>query len=167
MRIPELRLRAPTADLLALPWGLPLSEWTIPDVPLRDIAVGPSRHLVKFVEADGKLWAVKELPRHIADKEYGVLRRLEDMGLPAVRPAGLVRQPEFDTALLLTRYLTGSWPVRYGGLGWSDDSAAAAYEELMAYEVPLPLYAPPILMIGLCTPLLRRVIDSLGKEVVA
>src|SRR6476619_8141677 len=82
VRLPDLRLRSPTADLLALPWDLPLSEWTIPDVPLRDIAVGPSRHLVKFVEADGQLWAVKELPRHIADKEYGVLRRLEDMGLP-------------------------------------------------------------------------------------
>jgi hypothetical protein len=112
VRLPELRLRAPTADLLALPWDLPLSEWTVPDVPLRDIAVGPSRHLVKFLEADGHLWAVKELPSRIADKEYGVLRRLEDMGLPAVRPAGLVRQHEFDTALLLTRYLDGSWQYR-------------------------------------------------------
>jgi Domain of unknown function (DUF4032)/Lipopolysaccharide kinase (Kdo/WaaP) family len=112
VRVPELRLRAPTADLLALPWDLPLSEWTVPDVPLRDIAVGPSRHLVKFVERDGALWAVKELPPRIADKEYGVLRQLEDMGLPAVRPAGLVRQPEFDSAILLTRYLTGSWQYR-------------------------------------------------------
>jgi Domain of unknown function (DUF4032)/Lipopolysaccharide kinase (Kdo/WaaP) family len=34
------------------------------------------------------------------------------MGLPAVRPAGLVNQPEFDTAILLTRYLTGSWQYR-------------------------------------------------------
>jgi hypothetical protein len=109
---PELRLRAPTADLLALPWHLQLSEWTVPDVPLRDIAVGPSRHLVKFVAADGALWAVKEMPPHIADKEYGVLRRLEDMGLPAVRAAGLIRQREFDTALLLTRYLDGSWQYR-------------------------------------------------------
>jgi Domain of unknown function (DUF4032)/Lipopolysaccharide kinase (Kdo/WaaP) family len=112
VRVPELRLRAPTADLLALPWDLPLSEWTVPDVPLRDIAVGPSRHLVKFVECDGQLWAAKELPPGIADKEYGVLRQLEDMGLPAVRPAGLVSQPEFDTAILLTRYLTGSWQYR-------------------------------------------------------
>ena len=97
---------------MALPWGAPLSEWTVPDVPLRDIAVGPSRHLVKFVEADGALWAVKEMPPRIADKEFGVLRRLEDMGLPAVRAAGLVRQPEFDTAILLTRYLEGSWQYR-------------------------------------------------------
>jgi Domain of unknown function (DUF4032)/Lipopolysaccharide kinase (Kdo/WaaP) family len=110
--VPELRLRAPTAELLALPWELPLSQWTVPDVPLRDIAVGPSRHLVKFVAADGALWAVKEMPPRIADKEYGVLRRLEDMGLPAVRAAGLVSQREFDTALLLTRYLDGSWQYR-------------------------------------------------------
>lgn len=84
----------------------------MPDVALRDIAVGPSRHLVKFVEADGALWALKELPPRIANKEYSVLRQLEDLGLPAVRPAGLVRQPEFGSAILVTRYLDGSWQYR-------------------------------------------------------
>lgn len=84
----------------------------MPDVPLRDIAVGMSRHLVKFVDADGHLWAVKDMPPRIAVKEYDVLRRLEDMGLPAVRPAGLVLQPEFETAILVTRYLEGSWQYR-------------------------------------------------------
>ena len=108
----ELRLRAPTAGLLSLPWDLPLAEWNVPDVPLRDIAVGPSRHLVKFVDADGALWAVKDMPPRVASKEYEVLRRLEDMGLPAVRPAGLVVQPEFDTAILVTHYLEGSWQYR-------------------------------------------------------
>ena len=57
MRAPELRLRAPTPGLLTLPWDLPLSSWMVPDVALRDIAVGPSRHLVKFVECDEALWA--------------------------------------------------------------------------------------------------------------
>ena len=89
-----------------------MSQWNVPDVPLRDIAVGPSRHLVKFVEADDALWAVKDMPQRIAAKEYDVLRRLEEMGLPAVRPAGLVAQPEFDTAILVTRYLDGSWQYR-------------------------------------------------------
>jgi hypothetical protein len=84
----------------------------VPEVPLRDIAVGMSRHLVKFVDADGQLWAVKDMPPRIAAKEYDVLRRLEDMGLPAVRPAGLVLQPEFETAILVTRYLEGSWQYR-------------------------------------------------------
>ena len=112
MRAPELRLRAPTPGLLGLPWDRPLSEWVVPDVPLRDIAVGMSRHLVKFVDADGALWAVKDMPPRIAAKEYDVLRRLEEMGLPAVHPAGLVLQPEFETAILVTRYLEGSWQYR-------------------------------------------------------
>ena len=112
MRPPEFRLRAPTPGLIGLPWDRPLSEWMVPDVPLRDIAVGPSRHLVKFVEADDHLWAVKDMPPRIAVKEYDVLRRLEEMGLPAVQPAGLVLQPEFDTAILVTRYLEGSWQYR-------------------------------------------------------
>lgn len=112
MRLPELRLRTPSAGLVALPWDLPLADWTVPDVPLRDIAVGQSRHLVKFVECDGALWALKELPPRIAVQEYDVLRRLEDLGLPAVRPAGLVLQPEFDAAILVTRYLDGSWQYR-------------------------------------------------------
>src|SRR3954471_18692030 len=112
MRAPELRLRAPTPGLLGLPWDRPLSEWVVPDVPLRDIAVGMSRHLVKFVDADGQLWAVKDMPPRIAIKEYDVLRQLEEMGLPAVHPAGLVLQPEFETAILVTRYLEGSWQYR-------------------------------------------------------
>ena len=112
MRAPELRLRAPTPGLLSLPWDRPLAEWNVPDVPLRDIAVGPSRHLVKFVDADGTLWAVKDMPPRIAGREYDVLRQLEEMGLPAVRPAGLVLQPAFDTAILITRYLEGSWQYR-------------------------------------------------------
>jgi hypothetical protein len=112
MRPPEFRLRTPSAGLLGLPWDRPLSDWVVPDVPLRDIAVGPSRHLVKFVDADDQLWAVKDMPPRIAMKEYDVLRRLEDMELPAVRPAGLVLQPEFDTAILVTRYLEGSWQYR-------------------------------------------------------
>lgn len=112
MRAPEFRLRTPTPGLLALPWDRPLARWNVPDVPLRDIAVGPSRHLVKFVEADGVLWAVKDMPPRIATKEYENLRGLEDMGLPAVHPAGVVLQPEFETAILVTRYLEGSWQYR-------------------------------------------------------
>ncbi len=81
-------------------------------MPLRDIPVGPSRHLVRFVKADGRLWALKELSPRLAAKEYAVLRDLESRSLPAVRPAGLVIQPHQDTAILLTRYLERSWQYR-------------------------------------------------------
>jgi tRNA A-37 threonylcarbamoyl transferase component Bud32 len=108
---PQLRLRAVSPELLALPWDLPLPEWDATEVPLRDIPVGPSRHLVRFVEADGQLWALKQLPVRVAEKEYDVLARMRGMGLPAVRPAGLVvRTPE--DAVLVTHYLADSWQYR-------------------------------------------------------
>lgn len=108
----DLRLRGSSPGLLALPWLEPLGEWQATEVPLRDIPVGPSRHLVRFVETDGQLWALKELPRRIAAKEYSVLRDLERRDLPAVRPAGLVIQPQPDTAVLVTKYLDRSWQYR-------------------------------------------------------
>ena len=107
--------------LLALPWERPLREWDATEVPLRDIPVGPSRHLVRFVETDGQLWALKQLPERTAAKEYAVLRELEAMGLPAVRAAGLVLQPEpaadefgrqENNAVLVTHYLSQSWQFR-------------------------------------------------------
>src|ERR1700736_5044666 len=108
----DLRLRDASPGLLALPWLEPLAEWDATEAPLRDIPVGPSRHLVRFVETEGGLWALKELPERIAAKEYAVLRELETRSLPAVRPAGLVIQPREDTAILVTRFLEGSWQYR-------------------------------------------------------
>src|ERR687890_2623475 len=107
----DLRLRVTSPGLLALPWGEPLGDWDCTEVPLRDIPVGPSRHLVRFVEADGALWALKEIPERIALKEYSVLRDLEARSLPAVRAAGLVIRPD-DNAILVTRYLDRSWQYR-------------------------------------------------------
>ena len=48
----------------------------------------------------------------MAVKEYNVLIRLEEMALPAVRPAGVVVQPDHESAILLTRYLEASWQYR-------------------------------------------------------
>lgn len=112
MPAPAIRLRVPTPGLLALPWLEPLRDWDATEVPFRDIPVGPSRHLVRFVETDGALWALKELPHRIAEKEYAVLRDLEARSLPAVRPAGLVVQPDEGNAILVTRYLERSWQYR-------------------------------------------------------
>ncbi|MBK6762640.1 MAG: DUF4032 domain-containing protein [Micrococcales bacterium] len=111
MAAPEIRLRSTSPELIALPWHMPLAHWSMPEVPLRDVAVGPSRHLVKFVAADGRLWALKSLDPRLAVREYEALRRMEDMALPAVRPAGLVRQDGED-AILVTEFLTASWQYR-------------------------------------------------------
>jgi hypothetical protein len=108
----DLRFRVPSAGLLTLPWTERLADWDITAVPLRDIPVGPSRHLVRFVETDGRLWALKDLPRRVAQREYEVLRALEDRSLSAVRAAGIVCQPFEDAAVLVTRYLDRSWQYR-------------------------------------------------------
>ena len=108
----DLRLRVASAELLTLPWLEPLGEWDATSVAIQDVPVGPSRHLVRFVEADGRLWALKELPVAIARKEYEVLRELEDRDLSAVRAAGVVVQPFEDTAVLVTHYLESSWQYR-------------------------------------------------------
>jgi hypothetical protein len=101
-----------SAELLALPWREPLGEWDATAVSIRDNPVGPSRHLVRFVEADDRLWALKELPHRIAVREYEVLRELEHRSLSAVRAAGVVVQPFEDTAVLVTHYLERSWQYR-------------------------------------------------------
>jgi hypothetical protein len=108
----DVRLRVTSPEFLALPWSVPLSRWDATTVPIRDVPVGPSRHLVRFVEVDGRMWALKELPLRTARREYENLREMEERSLPAVRPAGIVVQPFADTAILATRYLDASWQYR-------------------------------------------------------
>jgi hypothetical protein len=107
----DLRLRVTSPELLALPWRRPLADWEVTTVALRDIPVGPSRHLVRFVEADGRLWALKDLPPRLAVREYDVLREMENRSLPAVRATGVVTQPA-GSAILVTEFLARSWQYR-------------------------------------------------------
>jgi hypothetical protein len=107
---PSLRLRR-AGPLLDLPWELPLAEW--PDrLAFRDLPVGPSRHLVRFVRVDDALLALKDEPIEIAEREYDVLAHLERVGLPAVTPVGVARQEAFGTAILVTEYLGHSLQFR-------------------------------------------------------
>jgi tRNA A-37 threonylcarbamoyl transferase component Bud32 len=106
---PLIRLRR-TGGLLDLPWELRLAEWPA-DLGFRDLAVGPSRHLVRFLVVDGALLAFKEEPATIGEREYEVLNHLEHVGLPAVTPVGLVRSPA-DSAIVVTEYLRHSLQFR-------------------------------------------------------
>jgi hypothetical protein len=110
--LPSVLLRSAGTELLSLPWEEPLAEWSPADVALQDVPVGPSRHLVRFVEADSKRYALKEEPVRVARKEYSVLRTLEEHHLPAVRPVGLVERPADDSAILVTEFLERSWQYR-------------------------------------------------------
>jgi len=83
----------PPADvasgLLSLPWHLPLEEWR--DERLVEIRHrGTSRHVVRFVADDGRLYALKEIEETLARREYAMLRKLGELGVPAVEPLGIV-----------------------------------------------------------------------------
>ena len=107
-----LRLRAPTAALLSLPWELPLKAWSAEGVRFVDLPVGPSRHLVRFAVVEGAVLALKELPGHPARREYEALRQLEARDVPAVRAVGLAERTADDAAILVTRYLARSFQFR-------------------------------------------------------
>ena len=112
MTFPRLRLRDEIAALLDLPWELPLREWEETGHAFRELPVGPSRHLVRFLVARGIVYALKELPEEVAETEFAVLRHLEEAGLPAVRALGLAARPERGDAILVTEYLRHSMQYR-------------------------------------------------------
>jgi hypothetical protein len=111
-RFPRLRLRSASPTLIGLPWELPLESWTAGRADLRELPIGPSRHLVRFVQDEDRLIALKEEPIEIARREYEVLRRLETLLLPAVLPLGLAELPAGDSAILVTEFLAHSLQYR-------------------------------------------------------
>jgi uncharacterized protein DUF4032/lipopolysaccharide kinase (Kdo/WaaP) family protein len=98
-------------SFLDLPWDTPLAEWQSPR--LVNLIRGISRHVVRFVDYEGSLFALKELPERPARREYELLRRLARQGLPVVEAVGLVtgRDDDLD-AILVTRHLDYSLPYR-------------------------------------------------------
>ena len=101
-----------SAGLLTLPWTTPLEDWDDPRL-VTPRGEGLHRHVVRFVSEGGALWVVKELPEHLARREYRLLRRLADLGIPAVEVLGLAvdRGRDMDAALV-TRYLDFSTTYR-------------------------------------------------------
>jgi hypothetical protein len=103
------------AALLDLPWGIPLEEW--PEEHLVSLPRGISRHVVRFACAGDEVVAVKEVGEWAAVREYGLLRDLDRMGIPAVDPLAVVTgrtdaAGELLEPVLITRHLGGSLPYR-------------------------------------------------------
>lgn len=100
-------------DFLDLPWLQPLASWQ--SKRLVAIPQGLHRHVVRFVDYDGALYVLKELPPHLAEREYRILRHLDRVGLPVVDVVGIVSDRD-DAAggesVLVTRHLDYSLPYR-------------------------------------------------------
>ena len=101
---------------LNLPWATPLEQW--PDERCTDVERGLHRNPVRFVAHEGSIYAIKELLQHVAEREYALLRALEELDLPVVEPVGLVTDRpvppgEEPRGLVVTRFLQHSMPFRH------------------------------------------------------
>ena len=108
----ELLARTGHPDFLDLPWEEPLAEWRAERIV--EVARGIHRHVVRFVDYDGRVYALKELPERIAPPRV----RAPALARGGVgRPSSSRRRrrsggPTGWTAVLITRYLDFSLPYR-------------------------------------------------------
>lgn len=118
----ELVVRAGHPDFLDLPWSEPLERWR--SDRLVRMARGISRHIVRFVAYDDRVYALKETDAGSARREYRLLLQLCEEQLPVVEPVGVARWrapagqgavpgAEPERATLITRYLDYSLPYHY------------------------------------------------------
>ena len=101
--------------MFTLPWHKPLATW--PKDLLANLPRGISRHVVRFVHVGDEVYAMKEITRQVAEREYEILRRLQKLELPTVTPIAVVigrhtREGEPLEAILVTRHLKFSLPYR-------------------------------------------------------
>ena len=113
--MPRFLAAKPDADLLQLPWQVPLVEW--PARHLVALPRGISRHVVRFLTVGEEIFAAKEILEEVAVQEYRMLTELRRLGVPSVDPVGVVLgRVDSDgdplDPILLTRHLPFSLPYR-------------------------------------------------------
>jgi Domain of unknown function (DUF4032)/Lipopolysaccharide kinase (Kdo/WaaP) family len=108
----SMRFRESNQSLVAMPWDKPLMSWSDANLEFVDLPVGASRHVVRFVVVDGSIYALKELPVDVGEREYAVLRELEARRAPSVRACGLVTRTGDRASIIITRYLARSLQFR-------------------------------------------------------
>ena len=101
--------------LLDLPWNIPLEQW--PPEVLAALPRGISRHIVRFVNLNSNVIAIKEISFFVADREYEMLRDLLRLGAPCVRPIAVITgrtdaNGEELNSVLITEHLSYSLPYR-------------------------------------------------------
>lgn len=103
-----------------LPYAVDLADWDLPH--MRGV-LGLHRHVVRVVEVDGPRglygranrvsYVVKELPDHLVEREFRLLRGLHADGLPtAVVVAAVTGRGGGRDGILVTRHLDYSLPYR-------------------------------------------------------
>jgi hypothetical protein len=102
-------------ELIGLPFDVPLADW--PDDLIVHVPRGISRHLVRFVDVGGSVFAVKEATDRFVVREHNLLRALAEHSVPVVEAHATVVDRKTDEGeplggLLITRHLPFSQPYR-------------------------------------------------------
>lgn len=95
--------------------NIPLEQW--PPEVLAALPRGISRHIVRFVNLNSNVIAIKEISSFVADREYEMLRDLLRLGAPCVRPIAVITgrtdaNGEELNSVLITEHLSYSLPYR-------------------------------------------------------
>jgi len=111
----KLTMLGTATELLDLPYEKPLADWTHPRII--EVPRGISRHVVRFVRANGEIFAIKEATERFVLREHQLLQAIEARSVPVVDAFGTVvdRYDEHGEelgGLLITRYLPYSMPYR-------------------------------------------------------
>jgi len=116
-------LRPGHPDFLDLPWERPLSAWDAVCERVEQLPRGESRHTVVFVAYGERLYALKAMAPGQAEREFVLLRTMEERDLPVVTPVGhcAATSDEGAASVLITRYLDASLP--YHALFMASDLA--------------------------------------------
>jgi len=97
-----------------LPWDVALADWSKYCHNLVEVSRGLSRHPVEFVNLQGVVYAIKEMPSGLAESEYNHLVAIEQMRLPAVDAVGhaITQTSAGERSILITKFLDQSLPYR-------------------------------------------------------
>jgi hypothetical protein len=79
--------------LADLPWKAPLEDWPSLGAQAVYARRGESRHIVLFVEAGGRRYAIKETSPEMARQEIALLTEVRRRGIYALAPVGVVVAP--------------------------------------------------------------------------
>lgn len=138
MAIPTLSVRPGHPDFLDLPWHTSVAEWK--EGRTVDLPTGVHRHPIAFVSYDEGLYAIKELPRHLANHEYETLRGLQERVRPIAPAVGVVERgwvpPDEEwSSAVITEFVPFTFTyrelIRGGGFGDRREQMLDAFAGLL------------------------------------
>ena len=101
-------------DVAGLPWMQRLDDWQQPHM---HGVLGLHRHVVRLIELGDVSYVIKELPDPLVEREYRLLRELDEDGLPTAEAVAAVTGRIDDDGdrvdgMLITRHLDYALPYR-------------------------------------------------------